>query len=417
MSRSTLALAIAAAIVTQQAAAAGFLEDSSVRLDARNFYLKQDFDNNATDLEQWGQGFVLNARSGFTEGALGFGLDAQGLLGIKLHSDAPDNSSQLFPLDGDEPADQFSKLGLTAKARVGKTEARIGTLQPRLPVVISNDGRLLPQTFEGAQLTSKDLEGLTLTAGLLDKARGRASSDRTGLASKGGREESDFLFAGGDYAISKDLTAQYYYGGLDDYYQQHFVGLRHAVALGSGKLATDLRYFDTAAEGANQDRKAGYGAKIDNQLWSALFSYRLAGHTLTAGYQQSRGDTDFGQLNQSGLAGKGAGGASNYLITERFINNFGRAGEDTWLAQYGYDFGQLGLKGLSASVLYQKGEWDNAANVTQSEWERDIQVGYTVADGALKGLGVQWRNGVLRSDGSAAQDHNRLTISYSLVLL
>src|SRR5690606_7216798 len=174
MSRSTLALAIAAAIVTQQAAAAGFLEDSSVRLDARNFYLKQDFDNNATDLEQWGQGFVLNARSGFTEGALGFGLDAQGLLGIQLHSDAPDNSSQLFPLDGDEPADQFSKLGLTAKARVGKTEARIGTLQPRLPVVISNDGRLLPQTFEGAQLTSKDLEGLTLTAGLLDKARGRA---------------------------------------------------------------------------------------------------------------------------------------------------------------------------------------------------------------------------------------------------
>lgn len=417
MTRSSLALAITAAILAQQAAAAGFIEDASVRLDARNFYFKQDFDNNATDLEQWGQGFVLNAQSGFTGGPVGFGLDAQGLLGLRLHSDAPDTSSQLFPLDGADAADQFSRLGLTAKARVGKTEARIGTLQPRLPVAVSNDGRLLPQTFEGAQLTSRDIDGLTLTAGLLDKVSGRASSDRTGLATRGGREESDFLFVGGDYAITQDLIAQYYYGALDDYYQQHFAGLRHSLALGGGTLATDLRYFDTAADGRNKEGRAGYGARIDNELWSALFSYSLAGHTLTAGYQASRGDTDFAQLDQSGLPGKGAGGASAYLITERFINNFGRAGEDTWLAQYGYDFGQLGLKGLSASVLYQKGEWDNAAGVRQSEWERDIQIGYVVPEGGLKGLGMQWRNGVLRSDGAVAQDQNRLTISYSLALL
>lgn len=416
MNRSTLALAIAAAIATQQAASAGFLEDGSVRLDARNFYFKQDFDNNANDLDQWGQGLVLNARSGFTEGAVGFGLDVQGLLGIRLHSDAPDNSSQLFPLNGRSAADQFSRLGLTGKARAGKTEVRVGTLQPRLPVLVSNDGRLLPQTFQGAHLTSQAQQGLTLHLGYLDKAAGRASSDRTGLATKGGAEESDFLFAGGDYAITRDLVAQYYFGGLDDYYQQHFVGLRHNLVLGGGKLASDLRYFDTSADGRNSEGRAGYGKQIDNRLWSALSSYSLSGHTLTAGYQQSRGDTDFAQLDQSGLAGKGAGGASVYLVTERFINNFGRAGEDTWLVQYGYDFGQLGIKGLSASVLYQKGEWDNAVGVAQSEWERDIFVGYTVPEGSLKGLGVQWRNGVLRSDGSAAQDQNRLTVSYSFVL-
>jgi hypothetical protein len=37
--------------------------------------------------------------------------------------------------------------------------------------------------------------------------------------------------------------------------------------------------------------------------------------------------------------------------------------------------------------------------------------------GALKGVGVQWRNGVLRSDGGTTQGHNRLTLSYSLPLL
>src|SRR5690606_25682613 len=229
-------------------------------------------------------------------------------------------------------------------------------------------------------------------------------------------EESDFLFAGGDYAITRDLVAQYYFGGLDDYYQQHFVGLRHNLVLGGGKLASVLRYFDTSADGRNSEGRAGYGKQIDNRLWSALSSYSLSGHTLTAGYQQSRGDTDFAQLDQSGLAGKGAGGASVYLVTERFINNFGRAGEDTWLVQYGYDFGQLGIKGLSASALCQKGGWVNAAGAGRSARQRDAFVGAAAPGGSLKGLGARWRNGVLRSAGSAAQGQDRLAVSYSFVL-
>ncbi|MBE1188645.1 outer membrane porin, OprD family, partial [Escherichia coli] len=34
----------------------------------------------------WSQGFVLRLQSGFTGGPLGFGLDATGLLGVKLDS-------------------------------------------------------------------------------------------------------------------------------------------------------------------------------------------------------------------------------------------------------------------------------------------------------------------------------------------
>ncbi|MGP3789108.1 OprD family outer membrane porin [Pseudomonas sp. B392_1p] len=58
-----------------------------------------------------------------------------------------------------------------------------------------------------------------------------------------------------------------------------------------------------------------------------LSATRCRGHTLSAGYQKSSGDSDFAQLGQSSLAGKGASGASVYLITQRFINTFGRAGE------------------------------------------------------------------------------------------
>lgn len=127
-------------------------------------------------------------------------------------------------LDSDGRAvDEFSSLGPTLKARVGKTEVRLGTLLPTLPVVIYNDGRLLPQTYEGGQITSKAVQGLTLTAGKLTQAKGRNSTDNQGLSILGannatiGRFVNSFVFAGADYAVSKNLTAQYYYAKLEDF--------------------------------------------------------------------------------------------------------------------------------------------------------------------------------------------------------
>src|SRR3546814_9284751 len=97
----------------------------------------------------------------------------------------------MFPNDVDKAADQWARLGATAKMRVSKTEMRYGTLQPKLPILVSNDGRLLPQTFEGGQVTSNEIDNLTFTAGQLEHATGRASSDRAGLAVAGGSQESN----------------------------------------------------------------------------------------------------------------------------------------------------------------------------------------------------------------------------------
>ena len=62
-------------------AQAAFLDDSKGSLDLRNFYMNRDFrQNTATQAkaEEWGQGFQLRFESGFTPGALGFGVDAIG---------------------------------------------------------------------------------------------------------------------------------------------------------------------------------------------------------------------------------------------------------------------------------------------------------------------------------------------------
>ena len=151
--------------------------------------------------------------------------------------------------------------------------------------------------------------------------------------------------------------------------------------------------------------------EVDNDTWSALFTFSLGGHALSAGYQQVEGDSNFPFLNQGD-------GATAYLITDRQIGKFLSAGERTWLAEYAYDFSKVGVPGLKATVTYLSGDNIDSATGEQKEWERDFRLDYVLQEGALKGLGVSWRNATLRGNTSAAdQDENRLIVSYTLPLL
>ncbi len=205
INKSRLALAITAGTLgalAQQAVAAGFIEDSKASLTLRNFYINTDNRNGSASpskQEEWGQGFILNYQSGFTQGTVGFGVDALGLLGVRL------------------------------------------------------DG--------GGQVTSTDLKDFTLVAGQLEHSKGRNSTDNRSLSiagangsSAGSRDSNKFYYAGGDYKVNKDLTLQYYYGNLDDFYKQHFLGLIHNWQIGPGVLKTDLRAFDSSSDGKNGSR-------------------------------------------------------------------------------------------------------------------------------------------------------------------
>jgi hypothetical protein len=125
---------------------ADFFSDSKATLSMRSL----DFNNDNRQTkqikqEEWGQGFLLRYQSGFTDGTVGFGLDGVGALGIKLDSGSGrHNGSSFFPDRDGKAADEFSAMGATAKAKVSETELRYGTLQPVLPILINNDGRLLP---------------------------------------------------------------------------------------------------------------------------------------------------------------------------------------------------------------------------------------------------------------------------------
>ena len=67
--------------------AEGFTDDAKATLNLRNAYFNRNFTNPAYPqgkAEEWTQNFILDARSGFTQGPVGFGVDVLGLYSQKL---------------------------------------------------------------------------------------------------------------------------------------------------------------------------------------------------------------------------------------------------------------------------------------------------------------------------------------------
>ncbi|MEG0248752.1 MAG: OprD family outer membrane porin, partial [Pseudomonas sp.] len=149
--------------------AAGFVEDAKATLGLRNFYINRNFTNPSnpqSKAEEWTQSFILDARSGFTEGPVGFGVDVLGLWSVKLDGGGGTYGTGLLPRHDDgRPADDYGRLAVALKTKLSKTELKVGEWMPVLPILRSDDGRSLPQTFRGGQVTSNEIRGLTLYGG------------------------------------------------------------------------------------------------------------------------------------------------------------------------------------------------------------------------------------------------------------
>jgi hypothetical protein len=405
-------------------------------------YFNNDNRDGKADQRETAQGFKFDYLSGFTEGTVGFGVDVQALVGIHLDGGKGHHPAinTFAPSDSDGSAvHEWSRLNGNVKARFSKTEAHVGgALAPNLPILVANDARLLPQTFEGGTITSKEIDNVTFNAGQLEHATGRASSNDTGLAVAGGTHDSNkFLFGGADWKVTKDLTLQYYYANLEDYYKQNFLGLVHVLPIGTDQsFKTDIRYFDSSSDGKNGDtgyqfnNNGGFAktpGEVDNKTWSAMFTYTLGGNAFLLGHQRVNDDGGFVWLNQGNVVDgngnlEGAAGASFYLFTDSMINSFARAGENTTFGQYSYDFASLGVPGLKTSISYLHGDDIKARNgigSDQSEWERDMRVDYTIQQGALKGFGTTLRHGTYRGSntGIDSQDQTRLIFNYTYSFL
>ncbi|TDF77690.1 OprD family porin [Pseudomonas sp. H9] len=393
-------------------AQAEFIKDSSASLDMKNYYFNRDYREESTQSkrEEWAQGFILDVKSGYTEGVVGFGVDTVGMLGIKLDSSPDRSGTGLLNRGSDKRAyDEYSKLGVTGKARLAKSELRVGYLVPNLPTLQPNTSRLFPQSFNGAQLISSDIKDLTLSLGQLNQAKDRDSTDYEDMrltaqnkAYKSSAASDRFRYAGGDYKLTPDTLVSYHYAQLEDIYGQHYVGLKNSFALGVGTLKSDVRYFDADKDGA------GLAGKVDNRALTTRLNWTWNGHSIGGGYQKQLGSTPFTYID----------GAVTYLFTEYQLSNFSQTSERAWHARYDYDFAALGVPGLLFSTRYAKGDQAEIIGFDGEgrEWERDLDISYLVQSGPLKGVSVRWRNAQNKGNYYNDTNENRFILGYTLAL-
>ena len=136
---SPLFIAIAATIPALGQAAEerdkqGFVAGSSLKLNARNYYMNRNRLQQADDNIAWGQGFLGIFESGFTEGRVGFGFDAHAMLGLKLDGGGGTDNSSILPVsDGQRHAWLHAHGEVLAEDEAGEDErGPLRRLQVRL---------------------------------------------------------------------------------------------------------------------------------------------------------------------------------------------------------------------------------------------------------------------------------------------
>ena len=419
IARGVALATLGATLAIPTMAQAAFIDDTKAGLELRNFYFNRDYreDSGQSKQEEWGQGFLLRVESGYTEGTVGFGVDALALQGVKLYSSEDTAGSGLMPSSyGNEAPGDWSSFGLAGKAKVSETVLKVGTLQFKNPAISTSDSRLLPQTMQGAQIISKEIKGLTLDAGYANRINHRDSTNNQvmalntgglrGITIDGGAPNNasdDFRYLGGSYQVSKELTASYYYSNLEDLYKQHTYNLVHVLPIADGQsLKTDLRYSRSKDDG---------NSNVDNKALGAMVTYSLSGHSFGLGYQKMSGDTGFAYVG---------GSTDPFLVNYVQINDFANEDEKSWQARYDFNFASIGFPGLTFMTRYITGDNFERANGTEGkQWERDMDIGYTFQEGALKNLNVKWRNATARNNYNRGTnvDENRLIVSYTIPLM
>ncbi|MEW5667971.1 OprD family porin [Pseudomonas putida] len=414
-------LVLSALYCACQTAQAAFIHDGSGNLELRNFYFDRDFHGDSATQSrrsEWAQGFMLRLQSGYTDGVVGFGLDAAGMLGLKLDSSPDRSGSGLLPRGSDKrAADDYAKAVATFKARLAQSELKAGGLSPQLPLLASNSSRLFPQWFNGVQLVSKDLDRFTFTLLQVNATKLRDSTDYedlTAMAQQGAylaTVTSDRLrYAGVDYQPLNNLTLSLHTSVLEDLFRRDFAGFKFKTRLGPGDVFTEWRWFNARKQG-----RALLGG-VDNQTLSTNFGYSVQGHTFSGGYQKVRGDTAYAYV----------GGTDTYLFSEQQVSTFALANERAWMLRYDFNFAAVGIPGLTFNVRYVKGNQVDPQRIASAkgrtlaaadgegrEWERTTDITYVVQSGPLRNVSLRWRNASMRSNFADAADENRVIVGYT----
>lgn len=349
------------------------------------------------------------------------------MLGLKLDGGGGTDGSSILPYgsgNGKAPG-SFSTAGGTLKMRAFDTELRAGDLFLNNPVIAGGATRMLPQTFRGVSLTNHSLDGWMFEGGQASftKLYNQSGHRRIGTsygALPNTADSQHMNWAGVAFSGIDGLTSNLYASELKDVWNQYYYDLDYTYVVNEMiSLNPGLHYYHT------QDTGQSLLGDIDNNTYSLHFTVDVGHHSVTAAYQRVNGNTPFDYIAQ---------GDSVYLDNSQQYSDFNGPNERSWKLKYAYNFGGLGLPGLTSAVSYISGKtdltkvdpqsrgysaWYSADGKDAKHWERDIDLKYVVQGGKAKDLAVRLQWAVNRgSNGYSAVDRDvdeyRVIVDYPI---
>jgi hypothetical protein len=402
------------------AAAEGFLDDAKTEVLSRNFFLSNDYRSPSPSgknyKQEWAQGFIGTFSSGFTPGAVGFGIDAHAFYGLKLDGGKGHSGTGLLPVDSDGRSENdYSSAGGALKLRTSRTTLAFGEMTVETPVFDTSDKRLQPEYATGFLLNSREIDNLNLVAGHFTAFKNQDSSSGKGdfYGYGANTEAGGISFIGADLFPDSAFGGALYASDLSDTWHQYYANLHFKQ---SGVLL-DANLYHT------RDTGRALAGAIDNTAFSLSGKYAFGPHALLLGWQRINGDTPFDFV----------GGDSIYLANSIKYADFNGAHERSWQVRYDLDLGAFGVPGLSFMTRYVSGSHIDGTHAPQGgaynpfdadsgefqpqqgdggkHWERDIDLKYVVQSGTAKDLSVQLSHVSHRAnDAQAGDDIDRIYV-------
>lgn len=407
----TLALLLGGAVNT--ALASGFLDDAKGEVLSRNFFLSNDYRSPSPSgknyKQEWAQGFIGTFSSGFTEGTVGFGLDAHAFYGLKLDGGRGHSGTGLLPVDSEGRSESdYSSAGGALKLKASRTTLAFGEMTVETPVFDTSDKRLQPEYATGFLLNSREIDNVNLVAGHFtafknqDSSSGQGDFQGYGASTKAG----GISFIGADLFSESPVGGALYASDLSETWHQYYANLHFKQ---SGVLL-DANVYHT------RDTGQALAGEIDNTAFSLSGKYAFGPHAVMLGWQRINGDTPFDFV----------GGDSIYLANSIKYADFNGAHERSWQARYDLDLGAFGIPGLNFMTRYVSGSHIDGTHAPKGgaynpfdpdsgqyqpqqgdggkHWERDIDLRYIVQSGAAKDLSVQLSHVSHRANSAQAGD-------------
>jgi len=361
----------------------------------RNAYISRDYKQGRQDKAEWGQGVIANFASGFTQGTVGFGVDAFAAYALRLdggRGKAGAGGIDFFYQDPTtrEVERDVAKFGASLKARLSNTVLAYGDLRPNLPVLSHDSSRLLPESFTGTMLTSSEIEGLEFTAGTFHAQSRKSDEGRD----SGGLKGIDVI--GASYKFNDAISAALYASDVDNVvrtnaYERQYANLNYVMPIASNSLTFDFNGYRTEYDVSSDE----------NRIWSLASTYATGPHAFILAYQRSSGDVGFDYGFYQDAGGAGDGGGSIWLANS-YWSDFNAKDEQSWQVAYSVDFAQYGLPGLTYRIAYVRGDdIDVGATTDGKEHELFNMLSYKVQSGPAKDLNVRLRASTLRVSDNA----------------